>query len=96
MAWNSGLLVSIPLSISSGEGFLSPSSHSHCRMERNSEKNQIPSPSKNALLSSGQGTGSATKQFPHFFWHITDFYFKSVDECPVLSGFQLFDLAKHV
>lgn len=29
MAWKRGLLVSMPLSKSSGEGFLSPSSHSH-------------------------------------------------------------------
>lgn len=30
MAWNKGLDVSIPLSSSSGDGFRSPSSHSHC------------------------------------------------------------------
>lgn len=51
MAWNSGLLVSIPLSRSSGEGFLSPSSHSHCRREKHSKKPNSLSVFKNALIS---------------------------------------------
>lgn len=33
MAWKSGLSVSMPLSMSSGDGFLSPSSHSHCNRD---------------------------------------------------------------
>lgn len=34
MAWKRGLLGSMPLSSSSGEGFRSPSSHSHCKQKR--------------------------------------------------------------